>query len=168
MMKVKHMQKLLGRKEKMILEALEKAGYEAYFVGGCVRDALMGRESGDADVTTNALPQQVKEVFAGFNVIETGIKHGTVTVILPAEGCDEPDIPVEITTYRSDGTYSDSRHPDRVEFVRSLKEDLARRDFTVNAMACSIRGYGKGCTGWSSARCSAGAVQRWPGWSSGR
>lgn len=147
MMKVKHMQKLLGRKEKVILEALEKAGYEAYFVGGCVRDALMGRESGDADVTTNALPQQVKETFARFNVIETGIKHGTVTVMLPGEGvirnngcCDEPAVPVEITTYRSDGTYSDSRHPDRVEFVRSLKEDLARRDFTVNAMACSIRG----------------------------
>ena len=86
MMKVKHMQKLLGRKEKMILEALEKAGYEAYFVGGCVRDALMGRESGDADVPTDALPQQVKETFTGFNVIATGIKHGTVTVILPGEG----------------------------------------------------------------------------------
>ncbi|MBR2620710.1 MAG: hypothetical protein IKC98_07755, partial [Firmicutes bacterium] len=140
MMKVKHMQKLLGRNEKVILEALEKAGYEAHFVGGCVRDALMGRESGDADVTTNALPQQVKETFTRFNVIETGIKHGTVTVILPVEGCDEPAVPVEITTYRSDGTYSDSRHPDRVVFVRSLEEDLARRDFTVNAMACSIRG----------------------------
>ncbi|MBR1993785.1 MAG: hypothetical protein IJ988_05630, partial [Firmicutes bacterium] len=141
------MQKLLGRNEKVILEALEKAGYEAYFVGGCVRDALMGRESEDADVTTDALPQQVKEVFAGYSVIETGIKHGTVTVMLPGEGvirnngcCDEPAVPVEITTYRSDGTYSDNRHPDRVEFVRSLKEDLARRDFTVNAMACSIRG----------------------------
>jgi len=134
------MQKLLGRKENRILELLEKAGYEAYFVGGCVRDALMGRESGDADVTTNALPQQVKETFAGFNVIETGIKHGTVTVILPEENCDESAVPVEITTYRSDGTYSDSRHPDQVEFVGRLEEDLARRDYTVNAMACSMSG----------------------------
>lgn len=140
MMKVKHMQKLLGRKEKKILEALEKAGYEAYFVGGCVRDALMGRESGDADVTTNALPDQIKEVFVGFNVIETGIKHGTVTVMLPGENCGQSAVSVEITTYRNDGTYSDSRHPDSVDFVSNLREDLARRDFTVNAMACSIRG----------------------------
>lgn len=150
MMKVKHMQKLLGRKEKVILEALEKAGYEAYFVGGCVRDALMLAKTeetlsetfsiGDVDITTNALPEQTKEAFAGYRVIETGIKHGTVTVMLPGEICDEQAVTVEITTYRSDGTYSDSRHPDQVEFVRSLKEDLARRDFTVNAMACSTRG----------------------------
>lgn len=136
------MQKLLERREKEILVMLERAGYEAYFVGGCVRDALMccsGVVSstddilqGDVDVTTNALPEQVKKVFAEFSVIETGIKHGTVTVMLPE--------PVEITTYRTDGSYSDSRHPDLVCFVRSIKEDLARRDFTVNAMACDLRG----------------------------
>ncbi len=149
------MQKLLGRREKEILIGLEKAGYEAYFVGGCVRDALMEDMcvsrtediclQGDADVATSALPDQVKEVFAGFNVIETGIKHGTVTVMLAGEPhCDDSDdcntIPVEITTYRTDGSYSDSRHPDRVSFVRSIEEDLARRDFTVNAMACDVRG----------------------------
>lgn len=160
------MKKLLERREKEILVMLEKAGYEAYFVGGCVRDALMradevsdtagacrgvSHSQGDADVATNALPKQVKEVFAGFNVIETGIKHGTVTVMLPVSGSIDnhessevfvgsDTIPVEITTYRTDGNYSDSRHPDRVNFVRSIEEDLARRDFTVNAMACDIRG----------------------------
>lgn len=127
------MLKLLECKEKEILIKLEEAGFEAYFVGGCVRDALMGREGGDVDVTTNALPEQIKEVFRGYRIIETGIKHGTVTAMLG-------DTPIEITTYRSDGIYSDGRHPDQVEFVRSLKEDLARRDFTVNAMACDVRG----------------------------
>ncbi len=126
------MQRLMERQEIKMLMILEEAGYEAYFVGGCVRDALMGREGGDIDVTTNALPQQVKEVFTGYRVIETGIKHGTVTVLMPEA--------VEITTYRSDGTYSDSRHPDNVSFVRNLEDDLARRDFTVNAMACDMRG----------------------------
>lgn len=152
------MQKLLERREKEILVMLERAGYEAYFVGGCVRDALMNAEKcdsegfgiididqGDADVATNALPEQVKKVFAEFSVIETGIKHGTVTVMLPGELCSDmsigyDDIPVEITTYRSDGSYSDSRHPDQVAFVRSIEEDLARRDFTVNAMACDMHG----------------------------
>lgn len=152
------MQKLLERREKEILVMLERAGYEAYFVGGCVRDALMNAEKcdsegfgiididqGDADVATNALPEQVKKVFAEFSVIETGIKHGTVTVMLPGEPCSDmsigyDDIPVEITTYRSDGSYSDSRHPDQVAFVRSIEEDLARRDFTVNAMACDMHG----------------------------
>lgn len=126
------MNMLLERKEIMALQMLEEAGCEAYFVGGCVRDALMGRDGGDADVATNALPEQVKGVFAGFNVIDTGIKHGTVTVMMPE--------PVEITTYRIDGSYSDSRHPDQVSFVKSIEEDLARRDFTVNAMACDARG----------------------------
>ena len=148
-------QNLLNRKEKKILQILEAAGYEAYFVGGCVRDALMVKEmpegvdanipQGDVDVATNALPNETKDVFESFRVIETGIKHGTVTVLL-LEQCDENNgevaaaIPVEITTYRTDGTYSDSRHPDQVRFVRNIEEDLARRDFTVNAMACDIRG----------------------------
>lgn len=149
------MQKFLDRTERHILIMLENAGYEAYFVGGCVRDSLLAENSeegkltlqcsGDVDITTNALPEQIKEVFADFAVLETGIKHGTVTVLLPAgdtNGAAEniKRIPVEITTYRSDGTYSDSRHPDKVSFVRNIDEDLARRDFTINAMACDLRG----------------------------
>ncbi len=128
------MERLLQRREKRILEMLTAAGFEAYFVGGCVRDALLGEVVADVDITTSAMPQQVKEVFAGWHVIETGIKHGTVTVVLPSEET------VEVTTYRSDGTYTDNRHPDKVQFVGSLTEDLARRDFTINAMACDMTG----------------------------
>ena len=114
------------------LRRLEAAGFPTYVVGGCVRDALMGRTPGDYDVTTAALPEQTAAVFAGERVIETGIKHGTVTVL--------PDgHPLEITTFRVDGTYADARHPDAVRFTPSLEEDLARRDFTVNAMAWSPR-----------------------------
>ena len=112
------------------LNRLTAAGYEAYAVGGCVRDALMGRTPGDYDVTTSALPQETAAVFSGERVIETGLQHGTVTVLL--EG-----MPLEITTFRVDGAYTDARHPDAVRFTRSLREDLARRDFTVNAMAWS-------------------------------
>ncbi len=107
---------------------LNAAGYEAYLVGGCVRDALLGREPGDWDITTSALPEQTEAVFAGERIIETGLKHGTVTVLL--EG-----LPLEITTFRTETGYSDHRHPDAVAFTRSLEEDLARRDFTINAMA---------------------------------
>ena len=133
------MDTLTSRGEKIILEKLNSAGYEALFAGGCVRDAVMQKLNmtvpapGDIDVTTNALPEETKRVFDEYQVIETGIKHGTVTVVLP-EGN------VEITTYRSDGSYSDSRHPDKVRFVTSLEEDLARRDFTINAMACDADG----------------------------
>ena len=133
------MDTLTSRGEKIILEKLNSAGYEALFAGGCVRDAVMQKLNmtvpapGDIDVTTNALPEETKRVFDEYKVIETGIKHGTVTVVLP-EGN------VEITTYRSDGSYSDSRHPDKVRFVTSLEEDLARRDFTINAMACDADG----------------------------
>ena len=133
------MDTLTSRSEKLILEKLNSAGYEAFFAGGCVRDAVMQKlnmtvpASGDIDVTTNALPGETECVFDEYQVIETGIKHGTVTVVLP-EGN------VEITTYRSDGSYSDSRHPDNVRFVTSLEEDLARRDFTINAMACDADG----------------------------
>jgi tRNA nucleotidyltransferase (CCA-adding enzyme) len=101
-------------------------------VGGCVRDALMGRTPGDYDVTTAALPEQTAAVFAGERRIEAGMKHGTVTVLLDGH-------PLEITTFRVDGAYSDARHPDAVTFTPSLTEDLARRDFTVNAMAWSPR-----------------------------
>ena len=110
------------------LDRLTAAGHEAWLVGGCVRDLLLGRTPGDYDITTAALPEETEQVFAGERLIETGLRHGTVTVVL--EGC-----PLEITTYRVDGTYADARHPDQVTFTRSLREDAARRDFTVNAMA---------------------------------
>lgn len=112
------------------LSMLEAAGYEAFIVGGCVRDALMGIPPKDYDITTSAQPGQTKAVFADFHVIETGIQHGTVTVMM--EG-----MPLEITTYRTEGTYSDNRHPDSVAFTTSLREDVARRDFTMNAIAYS-------------------------------
>lgn len=110
---------------------LDAAGYEAFLVGGAVRDHVRsGSPAKDWDITTNALPEQVEEVFAGYRLIETGLKHGTVTVVIDHE-------PLEITTYRIDGDYSDHRHPDSVSFTRSLKEDLERRDFTMNALAYS-------------------------------
>lgn len=112
----------------MVLKALEEHGFEAFIVGGCVRDAIMGIAPKDYDVTTSALPEETKEVFRDFHVIETGIKHGTVTVMVDKE-------PIEITTYRIDENYVDNRHPENVRFTRSLKEDMARRDFTMNAIA---------------------------------
>lgn len=115
-----------------ILDALEDAGAESYAVGGCVRDALLGREPHDWDVCTAATPDRVEAVFAGRRVLETGLKHGTVTVL--TEGGS-----VEITTFRRESAYSDGRHPDAVTFVPRVEEDLGRRDFTVNAMAYSPR-----------------------------
>lgn len=108
-----------------ILKTLNQAGYEAYVVGGCVRDSLLKRDCADYDVCTSALPNVVQSLFT--HAIPTGIKHGTITVLTPQ--------PVEITTFRSETTYKDHRHPDRVEFVSSIIEDLRRRDFTINAMA---------------------------------
>ena len=115
-----------------VIELLEDGGFEAYVVGGCVRDALMGCACSDYDVTTNALCSQMEPLFtaAGLRVIETGIAHGTITVL-----CE--DLPIEVTMYRVDGPYLDSRHPESVSFTRDLREDLARRDFTINAMAYS-------------------------------
>ena len=110
------------------IERLRAAGHEAWIVGGCVRDVLLGRTPTDYDLTTSALPEETEAVFAGERLIETGLQHGTVTVLL--EG-----VPLEITTYRVDGGYTDARHPDGVTFTRSLREDAARRDFTINAMA---------------------------------
>ena len=112
------------------LTMLESAGFEAFIVGGCVRDALRGITPKDYDITTSALPEETKSVFRDYRVIETGIQHGTVTVMM--EG-----MPLEITTYRTEGTYSDNRHPDSVSFTASLREDVARRDFTMNAIAYS-------------------------------
>ncbi len=106
---------------------LNSAGYEAYIVGGCVRDMVMGKGAHDYDITTSALPSETKAVFQNERVIETGLKHGTVTVILDGE-------PLEITTYRIDGDYLDNRHPQSVSFTRKLENDLSRRDFTMNAL----------------------------------
>ncbi len=115
-----------------VLKTLEAAGHEAWCVGGCVRDALMGRSPEDWDVTSSARPEETLALF-GHRGLPTGLKHGTVTV-KTEEG------PVEVTTYRIDGTYRDHRRPETVAFSRSLDEDLARRDFTVNAMARNLRG----------------------------
>ena len=117
-------------KVEYILSTLESAGYRADIVGGSVRDFLLGKEPGDYDVTTSALPEEVKEVFANERTVDTGIKHGTVTLVLDGT-------PYEITTYRFDGEYNDSRHPSSVSFTRRIEDDLMRRDFTVNAMAYS-------------------------------
>jgi tRNA nucleotidyltransferase (CCA-adding enzyme) len=114
-----------------ILRALTDAGYEAYLVGGCVRDLLRGVEPHDWDICTSARPEETERCFAGQRIIETGLKHGTVTVLMGGE-------PYEITTYRTEGPYSDSRRPDFVEFVSSLEADLARRDFTMNAIAMDL------------------------------
>ena len=113
---------------KIILDTLEKKGYGAYIVGGCVRDNLLGRGASDYDITTNALPHQVCEIFKNYHVIETGLKHGTVTVVIEK-------IPIEITTYRIDGKYKDNRRPECVSFTKNIEEDLSRRDFTINTMA---------------------------------
>lgn len=111
-----------------VLNNIISHGFEAYIVGGCVRDFLLNRTPNDFDITTNATPLQVEEIFKDFHVIETGLQHGTVTVVV--EG-----VTVEITTYRIDGLYSDGRHPDNVQYTSKLKDDLSRRDFTINAMA---------------------------------
>lgn len=120
----------LPEQVKRIIAKLEAAGYEAYAVGGCVRDSILGRTPEDWDITTSAVPWQVKKLFR--RTVDTGIAHGTVTVLLDGEG-------FEVTTYRIDGEYTDSRHPKEVSFTSNLKEDLRRRDFTINAMAYNER-----------------------------
>ncbi len=112
------------------LNKLIAAGYEAFIVGGCVRDILRQKAPSDYDITTSAEPEQTKAVFEGEKIIETGLKHGTVTLL-------KDGMPLEITTYRIDGAYADNRRPTSVQFTKSLTEDLARRDFTINAMAFS-------------------------------
>ena len=116
----------LPEKVKYIINSLQAAGYEAYAVGGCVRDCVLGREPEDWDITTSAGPEDVKKLFP--RTVDTGIVHGTVTVMLQKDG-------FEVTTYRIDGEYEDSRHPKEVIFTADLEEDLRRRDFTINAMA---------------------------------
>lgn len=117
---------------KAVLGELEKAGFEAYLVGGCVRDEALGAPPHDYDITTNAKPDEMLRVFSEYRVIETGLKHGTLTVISGGE-------PVETTTYRIDGEYRDNRRPESVSFTEDITLDLSRRDFTVNAMAYSRR-----------------------------
>ena len=109
-----------------IIERIEKNGFEAFAVGGCIRDSLLGRVPNDWDITTSAKPEDIMNIFE--NTVETGIEHGTVTVVINKE-------PYEVTTYRIDGDYTDGRHPDSVEFTENIEEDLSRRDFTINAMA---------------------------------
>ncbi len=116
----------------LIIKALEARGFRADIVGGCVRDALLGKTANDHDITTSATPDEMKEVFSDFRVVETGIRHGTLTVLVDGE-------PYEVTTYRVDGEYADNRHPKSVMFTRDIREDLSRRDFTVNAMAYNER-----------------------------
>lgn len=118
----------LTEEMNIIFDRLEKAGFECFLVGGSVRDFLLKKEPSDLDFTTNATPKEIEACFTDFPVIETGIKHGTVTIIINHN-------PYEVTTYRKDGEYLDNRHPKLVEFVGNLKEDLARRDFTINALA---------------------------------
>ena len=126
MTKQKEIKISIPEKAQFIIRTITEAGFEAYVVGGCVRDSILGRKPEDWDITTSARPEQVKALFP--RTIDTGIQHGTVTVMLDKEG-------FEVTTYRIDGKYEDSRHPKEVTFTPSLKEDLRRRDFTINAMA---------------------------------
>ncbi|WP_303836650.1 CCA tRNA nucleotidyltransferase [Ruminococcus flavefaciens] len=123
----------IGANTEKILTELEDHGFEAYMVGGCVRDSILGRLCNDVDITTNALPEQMLAVFSGYKVIPTGIKHGTVTVLCGGES-------FEITTYRIDGEYTDHRRPDEVRFTADIADDLGRRDFTVNAVAMDRHG----------------------------
>lgn len=124
------MEMIIPPQAEFILHKLQERGYEACVVGGCVRDTLMGRKPHDWDIATAANPDEMKEALAGCRLIETGLKHGTVTALVNG-------LPIEITTYRIDGSYSDNRHPDDVHFTKNLKEDLMRRDFTMNALAYS-------------------------------
>jgi tRNA nucleotidyltransferase (CCA-adding enzyme) len=125
-MKAEDIKITIPERANFIIKTLEGAGYEAYVVGGCVRDSILGREPQDWDITTSAEPMQVKALFR--RTVDTGLQHGTVTVMQGDEG-------FEVTTYRVDGIYEDGRHPKDVTFTRELKEDLLRRDFTINAMA---------------------------------
>lgn len=110
-----------------ILDRFHNSGFEAYCVGGCIRDSIMGKKPYDWDITTSALPEETKNLFSDYKTVDTGLKHGTVSLIVDRK-C------VEVTTYRTDGTYVDNRHPESVEFTKKLEDDLARRDFTINTI----------------------------------
>ena len=111
-----------------IIDCLNASGFEAYIVGGCVRDSLLNKWPSDWDICTNATPEDMKKVFKNYKIIPTGIAHGTLTVLIDKEA-------FEVTTYRIDGEYLDHRRPNKVSYTNQLKDDLARRDFTINAMA---------------------------------
>ena len=119
---------IIPKSANKILKALKSSGFEGFLVGGCVRDSLMGVVPNDYDITTNATPEQMIDVFKDFKVFKTGTEHGTVTVVVDGEN-------IEVTTYRIDGEYVDNRHPTDVCFTSKIEDDLSRRDFTVNAMA---------------------------------
>ena len=119
----------IDKKARKVISMLESKGYNAYIVGGCLRDILLGRKSHDIDITTDALPEEIIEVFNdSYKVVETGVKYGTVTVIIEAS-------PIEITTFRSEQDYLDGRRPQNISYEKDIKADLSRRDFTLNAMA---------------------------------
>ena len=142
-----------------ILNKLEENNYDAYIVGGCVRDSLIGKTPNDWDICTNALPQDILRVFEGFNTFDAGIKHGTVSLVLENEV-------YEITTFRIDGEYSDNRHPESVEFTTDIVKDLSRRDFTVNALAYNEKKglidpfYGVNDLKFKAIRCVGDPVRR--------
>lgn len=119
---------VLPKNVKIIIDNLKKNNFEAFIVGGCVRDSIIGLTPHDWDICTNAKPEEIKECFESFNTFDSGIKHGTISIVLDGEV-------FEVTTYRIDGTYSDNRRPDSVTFTSDITKDLARRDFTINAMA---------------------------------
>ena len=119
---------VLPKNVKKIIDILNKNGFEAFVVGGCVRDSIIGLTPHDWDICTNAKPEEIKKCFANFNTFDSGIKHGTISIVIDGEV-------YEVTTYRIDGTYSDNRRPNSVTFTSDITKDLARRDFTVNAMA---------------------------------
>ena len=127
---IKKVKMPLSENASLAMKILKKRGYEAYVVGGCVRDFLMGKEPHDFDMTTNALPEEIMDAFRGYTLITSGMKHGTVAVMINKEK-------IEITTYRIDGEYSDNRHPESVTFSSCLRDDTLRRDFTMNALAYS-------------------------------
>lgn len=119
---------VLPKNVKIIIDNLKKNSFEAFIVGGCVRDSIIGLTPHDWDICTNAKPEEIKKCFESFNTFDSGIKHGTISIVLDGEV-------FEVTTYRIDGTYSDNRRPDSVTFTSDITKDLARRDFTINAMA---------------------------------
>ena len=122
----------IPQKVKFILDTLISNGFDAYIVGGCVRDSILNKIPNDYDVTTNAFPDDIMRLFD--KIIPTGISHGTVTVLIDKE-------PFEVTTFRTESDYLDNRHPSKVFFVKDVKEDLSRRDFTINSMAYNTK-YG--------------------------